>query len=345
MSEHFHFIRIECLWLLPVLILGVLLFKYFKHPRTQNDDVCDERLLPFISYQSHDGAIKISERSIKWAKRMILLGLILSIFALAGPSWQRVPTPLMLEKRPLVIALDISQSMDATDTLPSRLQRAKHKIFDILDKYSGNQLGLLVFSRHAHVVVPMTQDVKTIKQMLQGIDSSLLPYKGVDISSALIGANGLLSQINESQGQILIMTDGLSKKGYERASALKLRHPVSIIDFAKEDTPMLDREGKLLYNPSGELIIAKKEDADLKKLAQHFGGVYTSVSMDDEDINTVLHSKGLMDTDLQDSAQFYDIYQDEGPRLLWIALVFFILGILILGYQSPTLKKHHDVSK
>lgn len=84
-----------------------------------------------------------------------------------------------------VIALDVSQSMDTTDVSPSRLERAKYKIFDILRRIKEGQVGMIVFSSEPFVVSPLTSDANTIENLVTVINSDIVPVQGHNIYKAL----------------------------------------------------------------------------------------------------------------------------------------------------------------
>jgi Ca-activated chloride channel homolog len=88
----------------------------------------------------------------------MLVGGIVAAVALAGPAWNRVELPVFRSDRAMVIALDLSRSMDAQDLTPSRLARARLKILDILERRASGQTALVVYSANAFTVTPLTTD-------------------------------------------------------------------------------------------------------------------------------------------------------------------------------------------
>ena len=151
-------------WFLAIFPLAALAWIY-AHRRLKAGNwsrVCDDRLLPHILIGQ--------QQSVSPGRllALILCGLLL-ILALAGPAWEKLPQPVFRSQAALVIALDLSRSMDVTDIKPSRLTRARHKILDILDKRSEGQTALIVYAAEPFVVTPLTEDSKTVKTLVKDL--------------------------------------------------------------------------------------------------------------------------------------------------------------------------------
>lgn len=99
-------------------------------------------------------------------------------FALAAPSWKRLPAPVFRNTASLVIALNLSESMNAEDIKPSRLVRARYKIADLLAQYKDGQIALLVYSGAAFMVTPLTNDIETIQSQLEALTTHIMPIAG-----------------------------------------------------------------------------------------------------------------------------------------------------------------------
>ena len=157
MLADFHFLR--PLWLLLVLLLPLM---YLAFRQLHLGDSGWSRLIParlLSPVIRHEGT---SGRPPKSPMVPAAMALVVLATALAGPAWREAPTPLKQPGESLVIALDLSLSMLATDVEPDRLTRAKRKIRDILAVRQGSLTGLLVYAGDAHVVTPLTDDTRTI---------------------------------------------------------------------------------------------------------------------------------------------------------------------------------------
>ena len=179
--EEFHFIRPEWLFLFIPL---VILFGFIWHGRLNKSNwqsVCDIQLLLYLLVD------KPAKRK-RWPLFWLALGGILVVFALAGPAWERLPSPVFRNDSALVVVLDLSASMDAQDIKPSRLKRAKFKIRDILDRRKDGQTALVVYAGDAYTVTPLTNDTDTIGNHLSALDTSLMPSPGSNAHRGLIQA-------------------------------------------------------------------------------------------------------------------------------------------------------------
>ncbi|MDK4717266.1 VWA domain-containing protein [Rhizobium sp. CNPSo 4039] len=138
----------------------------------------------------------------------IVLGL--SILGLAGPTWQREAPPFLADTAALVIAVDLSPTMDAVDISPSRIERAKLKIRDILATRQGARTGVVAYAGTAHLVVPLTDDNDLIETYTDALATRIMPKPGKDTSAALNLADSLM-KAEGTPGTILLLTDGIEE--------------------------------------------------------------------------------------------------------------------------------------
>jgi Ca-activated chloride channel family protein len=133
---------------------------------------------------------------------------VLVIVAVAGPSWRQAPAPFAEETAGLMILLELNPGMDAEDLRPSRLERSRHKIHDLLEGRTGGTVGLIAYSGTAHLVMPFTRDTRIVEQMTQALDPSVMPAQGDALSEALTLAADQFDRRNTA-GSVLIVTDGI----------------------------------------------------------------------------------------------------------------------------------------
>ena len=198
----FHFLR--PLWWLAVLPLLALVWQWQRRATRSNvlRRICDPDLLPFVSI--HNPLQTRAPRILP-----LLLASFLAIAALAGPTVQRLPQPLFREESALVIALDLSASMQAQDVAPTRLSRAKFKIHDLLAARDRGQTALVVFAGRAFPVTPLTDDVRTIESQLDVMEPALMPSPGSDVAGAIAACAALLTQA----GSLGIITSSTTRSG------------------------------------------------------------------------------------------------------------------------------------
>ncbi|MBE0469627.1 MAG: VWA domain-containing protein [Methyloprofundus sp.] len=277
----FHFIRPY--WLLAFLALIVFVFFAIKHKLRQGNwqSVCDPELLPFV----------LQEQELKHSRAPLItssLAATLAIIALAGPTWQRVPTPVFRNAAALVIALDLSRSMDAADIKPSRLDRARYKIADLLKKRKDGQTALLVYAGAAFTVTPLTDDAETINNQLSALTTDIMPAQGSRSDLAINKAVELFKNAGLQQGQILLITDDEQIETAFAQTKLPDNFQLSILGVGTaEGAPVTLTQGGFLTDASGNIVLPKLNAPALQKVAQASGGIYQQITDNSADIATL----------------------------------------------------------
>ena len=319
MIEQFHFLRPE--WLFALVLPGLLLW-LLRHRGGDGGnwrEVIDARLLPYVL---SSGGSRYGSR-LPWILSLVAM---LAIVALAGPTWEKQQQAMYQQRSSLVVALDLSRSMDATDIRPSRLARARHKIADILNLRNEGQSALVVYAADAFAVTPLTTDVETILALLPDLETSLMPAQGSRADRALERALELFDNSAVAQGDVLLVTDGISDIELQRLEALLEKHPgqrVSVLAIGTADGgPVPLSSGDFLKDRQGAIVITRLLAANMSQLAGTGGGAYATISTDDIDINTlnyVMESR-IDDSSAQKSDRSADLWRELGPTLLLFAL-------------------------
>jgi len=201
--EHFHFLRPYWLALIPVAI--------WLHYRLRRGTVLSAHWKTVIAPHLlvH---LAVTGRDTKRFKpyQFMTFAIILGSLALSGPTWQRQITPFTQDKAPLIIALKLTPSMLATDQSPTRLERAKQKIRDILERRKGARTAVIAYAGSAHAVLPLTDDAELIELYLTSLVPALMPVEGDNIEAALALAEKMLL-LEDAPGTILFITDGIDR--------------------------------------------------------------------------------------------------------------------------------------
>jgi Ca-activated chloride channel family protein len=323
MSE-FHFLR--PLWLLALpavaaLVIGVL---RAKHSSRNWAAVCDAQLLPFMLVDARG----LQRRTL--APWLVGITGSLLVLALAGPTWERLPQPVFRDQSALVIALDLSRSMDAGDLKPSRLIRARHKITDLLRTRQAGQTALLVYAGEAFTVTPLTDDVDTILAQLPSLDTSMMPSQGSRADRALAAATELLQQAGATRGDILLVTDGVNGDALASQvdSLRKQGHRLSILGTgSQQGAPVAVADGGFLKDAQGSIVIPTLDAAALQRWARRGGGRYAEIRVDDEDIRYLF--AGQATGDLNQAEQASGLHSDQWRELgPWLILLVIPLAAL-----------------
>ncbi|MGZ8239486.1 MAG: vWA domain-containing protein, partial [Methylobacter sp.] len=278
----FHFIRPY--WLLALIPYLAILAVMLRNKLSQGNwsAVCDAALLPYLLQEK---AVNQS----RWPLTAGALAALLAIVALAGPTWERLPSPVFRNDSALIIALDLSRSMDATDIKPSRLVMARYKIADILKQRKDGQTALLVYAGDAFTVTPLTDDTETIDSQLSALNTDIMPSQGSNTVSALEKAVELFKQAGLQKGSILLVTDGVDADKTLAAVKSLDKYQLSILGVGTDDgAPVALPEGGFLKDEQGNIVVPKLNSSELKKLAQAGNGVYQTITANNEDIQAVL---------------------------------------------------------
>ena len=313
----FHFLRAGWIVLIPISVLLIFFFKRRMLTIGNWEKLIDKRLLPYVMSRR-----QLSDNQYKWW--LISLISVLSIIALAGPTWERIEQPSFRTDQSLVIALDLSRSMNAQDITPNRLTRAKLKILDILERRQGAQVALIVYSANAFTVTPLTSDTDTIIALINSIDTSIMPSRGSYPALAIDKGLQLLNQASVSNGEIILVTDGgITFDSF--SSAQKLRdegYRLSALGIGSMNGAPIPKEtGGFITDSTGQITISRLEVDDLKDLVEIGGGSYTSITSNDQDIDTLLSEVYSAVRESDDSVTT-DQWKEFGPWLLLIVVPF-----------------------
>lgn len=315
MLADFHFLRPEWLWVLP-LIIGVTVLLARRLLAAGNwRNVVDEALAPHVL------SLSANRRSdYRWW--LLGIGGIVAVLALAGPAWQRVEQPVFRSDQALVIALDLSRSMDASDVAPSRLLRARLKILDMLERRASGQTALVVYSANAFTVTPLTTDTDTIAALVNSLSTDIMPSRGSYPAAAINKGKRLLEQAGAGLGEVLLITDGGSSSAAERAARdlLKSGYTLSVLAVGtREGAPIPRLGGGFVTDQSGRIAVPKLEERSLRELAQAGGGRFAILSTDNRDLDVLLSGEAGR-RGARTDALMTDQWREEGPWLLLLLL-------------------------
>ena len=315
-------LRPEALWL--ILTVLPVTWLVMKKVRASGDwsRVIDAELLPHLL----KGGVTKQARKNHW---LVPVGLSIAILGIAGPSFEKIDVPVFQRADALVIVLDLSASMSAADIQPSRIQRARQKIMDILNRRSEGVTGLVVYAGDAHVVAPLTDDQRTIENLLPALDPAIMPLPGSNPKAALEAATGLLAAGGLASGRLLLITDGMPAFDADAiAPMLEIANAelavLAVGTVAGAPIPRAD--GGFLRADDGEIVIPTLDSAELQNIARRLGGRYAEVALDNRDIDYLLTETAFDDQGEVQLDRKTDTWLDQGN---WIALLL-ALGLLPL---------------
>ena len=322
MSEflaNFHFLRPAwLLGLLPALLATGLIWRQLRSGQAWSA-VIDPGLLPHL----------LSGRASKpprWPMLALLVGWCLATLALAGPSWQQLPQPVERREDALVVLFDLSTSMLAEDITPSRLVRSRQKLLDLLNRKTEGTTGLVAFAGDAHVVSPLTDDLRTVANLLPALSPDIMPVQGSNPGLAVAQAVRLLRDSGLDQGQILLVTDGIrGDDARDIADALSgTAYRLSVLGIGTADGAPIPTDTGFLRDSAGNIVVAGLERAPLEALARKYNGHYSDLQLDDSDVERILRTNALLDLETELLERQVDRWQDMG---FWLVLLLLPLAL------------------
>ena len=316
----FHFLRPQFLWvLLPVLLILIIGLIGIRDDVKWKKHIAPH-LRPFM--------IKKGSERLKIVMQILSFFIIsFAVLGLAGPTWKKMELPEKILETPLIILLDLSQSMMADDIQPNRLERAKFKISDFLEAKPKVRIGLVGFSGTAHTLVPLTNDYKIIGSYLKNITTNVLPYQGTDLESGLILSDSLI-KATKAPGTILLLTDEFTNETFQTIQSISINNTtkIEIMPFGTSigagvpalgsKTPMRDANGNVVTSSLNQEVI--------KKLSSLNNIHINNLTLDKTDVQFLAKSisKDLEFREKDDSKE--ENWQDAG-MLFIIPFAFFIL--------------------
>ena len=278
------------LWLLAVPVLAWLLWRLWHRERQSG------RWQLLLPAAFHQALLKGgSGRSSKLPWLALGIAWLLAVLALLGPSWQRVEQSNQKPADPLVILLELTPQMLATDGRPNRLEQTRRKLLDLLEARRDAQTAIIVYAGSAHSLVPLSDDLATSRNLLEALKPSLMPEPGRRADLAVARALQLLDQAQLGQGRLLLITSALSEEERSGIQQALQKHSVPLLILgvgSREGAPVAQEDGSFLKDSRGAILIPRLDARGLQETAENHGGRYASMRLDDEDLRRL----GLLDS-------------------------------------------------
>ncbi|PZX48518.1 VWA domain-containing protein [Algoriphagus chordae] len=317
--EAFHFLRSKFLWLLiPVALIFIMGLINMRQEFSWKK-VIAPHLRPFVIKKGSDGT-KLSMQVI------LLLSLSFGILALAGPTWKKVEVPGKILETPVVILLDLSQSMMATDLQPTRLERAKFKINDFLKQNPQARVALVGFAGTAHTIVPLTRDYEIITSHIDGLSPNVMPFPGSDLEAAFVLADSVMN-VTDAPGTVLVFSDDLDQDEFTAIQNFVQDNEdkVDILPMntdAGADVPMpnsrayfKDAEGNVVHSAIDKQVISQLSSLDRVSIHQ--------LTLDDSDVELISKS-------ISDNLKFTEKPEEKDNSWRDMGLLFVIPMLVLL---------------
>src|SRR5215472_814535 len=266
----------EWLWGLSLIPLLIALFVRSEHRALKRlQQFVSARLLPQLA-----ATVNRPRRIIRFG--LLLLGLALAILSLAQPRWGYTFEDVKRKGLDLLIAVDTSRSMLSNDVQPSRLERVKLAIQDLIDELQGDRVGLIAFAGRAFLQAPLTIDYDAVIEAVNDLDTKTIPEGGTNISSAITLATQSFGKSAMGNRALIIFTDGEELSGDAVKTAKAAADAGVRIFTVGVGTPQGslipvtgdNGETSFVKDINGQVVKSKLDDKRLREVAEATGGFY-----------------------------------------------------------------------
>ena len=259
----------------------------------------------------------------------------LMIIALLGPSFGSSKKEIKVIGKDIMIAIDLSESMNANDIQPSRLEKIKFELKKIIDEFSSDRIGIIMFSNEAYIQCPLTYDKNALNLFIETLNTELVPNSGTDFGPPLdLSLDKLLTnkiQENDKSKIIILISDGedFGENTYEivdkiKESSIKL---FTVGFGTAQGTRITLRNGLFKKDKNGKEVITKLNSTSLKKIANETKGKYFEISNQINQINGMIYEIKEIKGDLIDS-KFMDVTKNKYFYFLFVALMLMSMDFL-----------------
>ena len=323
----FHFIR--PMWLLALIPAGCLTYLAYKHWGRASawQRAIDPTLIRFLLVQP---PLSPTINPLPF----LLTGWVIATLALAGPTQEKVPQPILEREDALVIILDLTWSMYAADISPSRLVTAKRKISDLLAAREEGMTALISFAGDAHTVAPLTDDTSTLLALLPALGPEIMPAPGSRLAPALSLARALFTDGGAASGRVLIITDEIrdGAAALSAARALGSAYPITILAAGTESGAPIKLPQSMgdsfLKDEQGNLIIPSVNFDALSSFAAAAGASLSPLSLLANDTQALLSPPAEIGETFRTVERDFDLWRELGPYL-----IFLLAPIAIIGFR------------
>ncbi|MGQ1890495.1 vWA domain-containing protein [Thermophagus sp. OGC60D27] len=321
--------------LIPILAFVQLIFRYQRKKKLKKFGNLEliNHLMPDVSYV---------RPVVKFY--LLLLALALLIITLASPQFGTKLETVKRKGIELIIALDVSNSMNATDVQPSRLARAKLAIERLADKMVNDRIGLIVFAGDAYVQLPITSDYASAKLFLSGINTNMVPTQGTAIGSAIRLANNSFSHQEGINRAIVVITDGENHEDdaiIAAKEALEKGIKVYTVGMGLPDGAPIPvtpgNQSSFMKDNQGNVVITKMNPALLKDIANVGEGKYIPANNLRAGINDLIDELGgLKKSEIE--SKIYTDYDDQFQYPVALIILILLIEFIILERKNKLLK-------
>jgi len=341
----FQFEHPEFLWaflILPVLVAFFVAMRLYQKRALKRfgEEGLLARLMPEFSKNKH---------TVKFIILMIASAFL--IIAWANPQWGTKKQKVKRQSVDVYIALDISKSMLAEDVQPSRLERSKRFVGELVDALKGNRIGNIIFAGHAYLQMPLTDDYSAAKMMVQSSTTEMAPTQGTAIGEAIQLVMKSFERDDKHQKALIVISDGEDheEKAMELASEAKASGVfVYTVGVGTEygGTIPENRNGlkQSKRDKDGNVVVTKLNQGMLRDVAKAGGGNYFNLKTD-KNIVSALNQRIEQLEKREFEHQRFDEYNSYFQYFLFFGILLIVLEFLLDFRKSRLWVNRRDIFK
>jgi Ca-activated chloride channel family protein len=317
MIDALHFIR--PLWLIALPIIGLTWWLVRRR------DASQAKVGNFVAPHLRE-ALTVNRDARRGLRAVdgVTAALLVATIASAGPTWSKQASPWFTETAPLIVAIEVSDSMRSNDFQPTRLDRARFKVMDLVAERTGSRTALIAYAGSAHIVVPPSTDAAVLQPFLESLDPAIMPAPGsaadrvLPLARTLLGdqaAGGTLLFVNDGfdSGDVAPLTEFAAQPDSPALAALVVGTDEGGVALLPDGTPVMSNGGRL---------DTRVDESMLRRVASAANVTVVRASTGDGDIRQLLRTiqSNLRLADDPDAE-----WRDQGWWLLWPAALLSLL--------------------
>ena len=291
--------------------------------------------------------IKIDKKRLLQKDRFLYISMLILIFSASGPQIGTRLAPLDRKGIDLVFAIDVSTSMNSEDVKPSRLEKAKFEISQMIHQLKGDRISLIVFAGSSHMYLPLTTDYEAARLFLDQIDTNMIPTQGTALSSALQTGLSAFTEDESKYKVLVLVTDGedhegqaidLASKASDRGMVI---HTVGVGTESGSLIPVIGQNGIREYkrDNTGRLVTSILNENILNEIANAGNGTYVRFDNKPANFRSIMNAIDSMEKRSLKS-HIYSEYEDRFQSFAFISM-----GLMIAGMLLPTRKNKNNVKE
>lgn len=331
--DEVYFAQPQAFWLVALVILIPLAFRLVDFGIEQRSHTKQ-----FLSPTMHEFLLDDGESRARfqpWANLLLWFSAILVALALTRPQWGLLEQTVQQQGLDIVIAVDLSASMRATDLAPSRIDNARRELAFLVAELNGNRIGLVGFAGSAFLFCPLTLDTNAVELFLDEMTIEAVPVPGTALGDAVrvaLQTFELGEETSTGSKVILLLTDGEDHESLPLDYAKKAAEKGIIIDTIGIGTPegaiIPSESGGLVRDDRGEPVRSKLDGATLKEMAELTGGMFLRFDSSSDGLDSYLERLRKRET-RNFGSKTEVLRQERFPLLLALAAFFFLLALIL----------------